>query len=76
MHRASLRRAAAVGVLIPRSGFEVSDFVHASEFVGCEGASPTPQVQFQVLSRTSSSGKGRQFLSVRKLTLITLKLIT
>ena len=35
------------------------------------GASLTPQVQFQMLPTTSSSGKGRQSLSVSKLTAVT-----
>ena len=34
------------------------------------GASPTPQVQFQVLTRTSSRSKGRQSLLVSKLTAV------
>ena len=73
MHRAALRRAAAVGVL-PRSGLKDGGRnVVASESVGCGGASPTPQVQFQVMPRTSSSGKGRQSLSASKLTAVAIK---
>ena len=73
MHRTALQRAAAVGVL-PQSGFRV-DFAFdiASELLWCGGASPTPQLQFQVLPRTSSSGKRRQSLSVSKLTAVTCK---
>ena len=37
----------------------------------CGGASPTPQVQFQVMPRTSSSGKVRQSLSVSRLNAVT-----
>ena len=35
--------------VFPKSGFRVDDYFVASEMLGCEGASPTPQVQFQVL---------------------------
>ena len=43
MHRATLRKAAAVGV-IPRSGFRSGAiFVIACEILVFEGASPTPQ---------------------------------
>ena len=57
-----------VGVL-KNSEFRDDDFVIASELIGCV-ASPIPQVQFRVLPRTGSRGKGRQFLSVRKLTAV------
>ena len=71
MHRTALRRAAEVSVL-PQNEFSASAFVVASEFVGCGGARPTPEVHFQVLPRTSSSGKGRQSVSVSKLTAVAL----
>ena len=36
--------------------------------MGCGGASPTPQLQYQVLDSTSSGDKGRQSLPVNELT--------
>ena len=45
--RAALRRVAAVGIL-PRIGFRVAFCSAATEFLGCGGASPTPQVQCYV----------------------------
>ena len=53
--------------------FVVVILVHHNEIImgmGCGGASLTPQVQFQVMPRTSSSGKGRQSLSVSRLTAV------
>ena len=67
MHRITLQRAAAEGIL-PWNGFISDRFVVASDVLGCGGSNPTPQVQFQVLPTTSSSGKWRQSLSVSKLT--------
>ena len=59
-------RAAAVAVL-PQIGFEFDiDIVVAGELWGV-GCKPPPKVQFQVLPKTSSRGKGRKSLSFSKL---------
>ena len=55
-----------MGVLT-RSEFRVSAFVVASELRGVG----VPQVQFQILPRISSGGKGCQSLPVSKLTAVT-----
>ena len=72
MHRTALRRAAAVVGVLPRSGFRIGFARDVASAVWGVGASP--QVQFQVLPRSSSSGKGRQSLSVSELTAVTRQL--
>ena len=67
MQRNALGRAAAVGVL-PRNGFRMDLVIDvAGAFVSLR---PIPEVLFQVLLKSSSTGKGRLTLSVNKLTVV------
>ena len=54
----------------PTERIQVWPFRRCERSMGCGGAIPTPQVQFQVMPRTSSSGKRRQSLSVSKVTAV------